>query len=589
VLGRIPIWRHLVLAVVVVVLSVLGFAGVIGAGNHPERFDAKLVIVRPSGADGVRITEVVDQDFGSNDRHGYQRIIPNDFGVPTDIEASSPDANADVHVIHGVSDTTIRLGDPDKTVDGQHRYVLSYTLPEAQISTRQLALDIIGNDETLETKTFTVEVAGMELEDPTCNVGSFGTSGGCTLERDGDVYRAVISPLRPGEGITIGGTIVSTDPNVDIGELPPVPARRSSNHVPVGLALLGGGAVAVVAVFLVIRRLGSNEVAAGGAADAAYASGAPGSVRMVADDRMAALATTEFVPPPGVQPWQGNVLLREQIGTDSVSAWFSGLVAREAIVLDDAHKPATMARGPKFAGADPQTQALLAPVIGQSPVALGTYQPQFAALWRQITRLQVSEIAGSGWWRRRPPGSAGSGGPLVAARFGAMVVVFVVFAGGGIVRSNVLNSAPAAIVGGIAVATLLAMAMYWYLLRSRSAVGSGLAIRTESFRRFLVASEGQHVDWAWEHGVLREYSAWAVALGAADAWSRAISESHVPPAEVHVGNPLLVYALASSFASTHVAPSTSGSSGGGFSGGGFGGFSGGSVGGGGGGGSSGSW
>src|SRR6185312_7521699 len=101
-------------------------------------------------------------------------------------------------------------------------------------------------------------------------------------------------------------------------------------------------------------------------------------------------------PPPGVQPWQGNVLLREQIGTDSVSAWFSGLVAREAIVLDDSHKPATMARGPKFAGADPQTQALLAPVIGQSPVALGTYQPQFAALWRQITRLQVSEIAGSG-------------------------------------------------------------------------------------------------------------------------------------------------------------------------------------------------
>ena len=78
---------------------------------------------------------------------------------------------------------------------------------------------------------------------------------------------------------------------------------------------------------------------------------------------------------------------------------------------------------------------------------------------------------------------------------------------------------------------------------------------------------------------------WAVALGAADAWGRALADSHVPPTELSVANPLIVASMARSFTTTMTAPSSSGSGGGGFSGG----FSGGSVGGGGGGGSSGSW
>ena len=65
--------------------------GVLGGGRHDERFDAKQIVVSPVG-DGVRIREVVDQDFGTFNRHGYERVIPNDFGVPTDIVASSPDA-----------------------------------------------------------------------------------------------------------------------------------------------------------------------------------------------------------------------------------------------------------------------------------------------------------------------------------------------------------------------------------------------------------------------------------------------------------------------------------------------------------------
>ena len=114
---------------------------------------------------------------------------------------------------------------------------------------------------------------------------------------------------------------------------------------------------------------------------------------------------------------------------------------------------------------------------------------------------------------------------------------------------------------------------------ARTATGSALALRSESFRRFLAASEGKHVDWAWQQGLLREYSAWAVALGAADAWAKAVQSSNIADPQVALAGPLLVHSAASSFSSARTAPSSSGGGGGG----------GGGVGGGGGGGSSGSW
>jgi uncharacterized membrane protein YgcG len=133
-----------------------------------------------------------------------------------------------------------------------------------------------------------------------------------------------------------------------------------------------------------------------------------------------------------------------------------------------------------------------------------------------------------------------------------------------------------------------AFALYRSLLPVRSAPGSALALRAESFRRFLRASEGRHVEWAWKQGRLRQYSAWVIALGAADAWQHAMEGSSVPRAELSTG-PLLVYSTGQLWSSTHTAPSSSDSSGGGGFSGGSGDGGGGSVGGGGGGGSSGSW
>ncbi len=338
----------------------------IGAGNHPERFDAKTVYVQPAGGDGVRITEVVDEDFGSNDRHGYQRIIPNDFGVPTDIEASSPDANADVDVTDEGVHTAIRLGDPDSTVDGQHRYVLAYTLPDAQLSTGQLALDIIGTDETLETGQFNVVVVGMQLDDPTCNVGqaapSAAASSSPTATRCGPRSprwsRARASPS--------AARWSSTDIGAALPAFPPHPAtparpsaRRRTGHAGRRRRRRRHGRV------LLIRRAGRNEVAAGGAADAAYATAARGRRGWCPTTGWRRWRRPSSCPPTGVQPWQGSVLLREEIGADTVSAWFSGLIAQEALTIDDTHKPEHARQGPEVRRRSiATTRSLLDPVVG---------------------------------------------------------------------------------------------------------------------------------------------------------------------------------------------------------------------------------
>ena len=53
--------------------------------------------------------------------------------------------------------------------------------------------------------------------------------------------------------------------------------------------------------------------------------------RFVADADMDDLATIEFAPPKGIDPWEAQVLLRERVDDATVEAWFSGLTGSEAV------------------------------------------------------------------------------------------------------------------------------------------------------------------------------------------------------------------------------------------------------------------
>ena len=594
---RRPAWfRHGAVALTVLACAALVLGGGVGQPHHAERIEALRVLVRPSGPDGLRIEEVIDQDFGSNSRHGPELVVPEDFGTPTDVTSHSDDAPDEVAVAYVDGGLRIRVGDPDEKVTGQHRYVVAYTLAAARLTSGTLSLDAVGADSDIPIDDVDVYVAGFTLTDTTCASGGSGATGGCTLTDAGATYHVHVDHLAKREGITVGGRIRGR--SGDVGSIPAhvPPAKRDEHRVPLAALGLGLGLITALAVERAAARRGSNDVVGAGAADAAFAGSVPATgavpIRRVTDAELASMATVEFTPPPGLEPWQGAALLREKLGGPVVVAWFSGAAAKGWIEIEGKHGKATGLRaGPHHDDADGEATKVLNSLFGSSDhVSLGEYSSRFAGAWSKVATQQRKWIKAAGWWRkplREDRGDKLGRAGWAIALVGLVPVVLVLAGAAGFVLGLL------GVIGGIVGLVLVcvggpyvsARAAYSPLLPGRTAAGSAAALRTESFRRFLVESEGQHVEWAWSQGLLRQYSAWAVALDAADAWQSAMAKaSGIPPDEVAWSTPMFSSSINHAFTSASTAPSTSSSSGSSGSS-----FSSGSVGGGGGGGSHGSW
>jgi hypothetical protein len=568
-IGRLSRVRHAVVGAAIGGTTLLAGTGVIGGGDHPERYETWQVVISPVGPDGLRFAETFDQDFGDGDHHGHEGYIPHDIGRPIDVVASSPDAPDDLEVLDLGDETRIRIGNLDQTISGQHRYALVYTLPAANLGGGVLSIDVLDPD-PVETDLVEIVLTGMVLDDPRCFVGGADSEDECEFAESGGVYRAVIEPLPEGSGVTVEAGIVEYVEPVEVSP-PPIPERRSPpNRGIAALGMAGLGIAGAVPVYHWARRKGRNEVFAGAAADAAYGTlpaprldgrvEPPPPVTLVPDDELADLATIEFVPPQGIDPWEASVLLTERLDADVVEAWLSGLVASEAIEISEQGSNLVIASGPTRADLDSVDGSLLDGILEiRDPYTTGTYDARFAAAWSSIARSQRERIAASGWWKRMPPGGgirpSASGSPFGLIVTGVFVLVW--FGSGMSAFLGLFRSWLPAVAIGLVFPALVALLVYRAMLPARSAQGSALALRAESFRRFLHASEGQHVEWAWSKGLLREYSAWAVALGEADAWSAALDRANIPVRASAAAGPIIVHRRAPSMRTTRTAPTSS--------------------------------
>lgn len=609
-LRTVSIREHLLVAVAIGVMSALAGFGVIGAGDdslfRAAHYDYKQVTVAPDGADGVLIREVVDVDFGPLPKHGYERVIPNDFGVPTDVTAESPDANAQVAAVVIGDKTRIRIGDPDITFFGRHRYTLRYRLPQANLGGGRLNLDIVDDNEAMETTRHDVVMTGFGFESTECSTGREETVGGCTfVTSDSGDLTTVIEPLLPGDGITVGGTFSALTTPAVVATPEPV-APDAIRFRSLGRIVAASGLVIALVVYLIGRTVGSNEVASGGATEAAFGgssalepgrSGSPGSTRRVADSRLTGLAATDFVPPPGLEPWQGAVLLREAVDAKSVAAWFAAMIGRGAIVASHDGRKVRLRIGDDLERLSPRDRKTVRRLFAGGDVLLGKRNKSFATTWLTIHRQQSRVASEAGWWSRGGPGTSTSRPTRllhgVTTVLAVAAVIVVAIAAVSVWKLHSVASSPLVALAASAVVVLVTAAVaYRAMFASRTVVGSALTVRTEGFRRFLIASEGRHVEWAWERGLVREYSAWAVALGAARAWSKAVEASNIPDVREVLDGALMVHSSSSAFTPPRSVTHPSSGSGSGYSGGSSGGGGGGGgsgVGSGGGGGSSGSW
>ncbi len=131
------------------------------------------------GEDGsARIIEVMDYDFGSRARHGIFRDVP---GLSPDarVVVSSPTAPDDVLVTGTAYDSRIRVGDPNRTVRGRHRYTIEYPLA-AVAPSGGLSWNAVGSSWTVPIERAQIHVvAPFRLAGLGCSSGGFSATDPC--------------------------------------------------------------------------------------------------------------------------------------------------------------------------------------------------------------------------------------------------------------------------------------------------------------------------------------------------------------------------------------------------------------------------
>lgn len=583
-----PINRRRRIAAVVLVFASLAVGAVVAiasAAGDTERITGYWVAGVLTD-EGLYVTEVIDYDFGVQPRRGIYRTIPD--ALSETLTASSPTAPDDALVSDVSWAATIRVGDPDTTIVGRHRYRVDYLLPwDAVVQNGLFSWNAIGTDWTVPIDNVRVAVAmAAELDPATCVHGDQWDPKTCdvTAAAPGQ-YEAAVDEVAPGEGVTVSGELAQL---IEPPALP-VPPSAAIRDPGTGILMpfLGSTAAAIVGALFAaayVRRAGRERVWRGGAADAAFGDPTDGLGSERIDEKdLGDLATIEFEPPDDMSAVEGGMLLAERVTDQHLSAWLLESAIRGEISIDGDHDDEiTITRG--TARSHPSSQRLLNGMLGsRSSVTLDGYDSTFASGWNDLRAELGDWLDGAAHWD--PAGRIRR----------AKAIGFGILAGVLALAVTVLAAVLAARNGGMAVLALLVFAALVGAaigtvassseLLVRTEAGSALWLRVESFRRFLEQSEARHVTEAAEKGVLRHYTAWAVALGESKAWTDAVEDaaSGNPELRNTLGRDIAFASagahVASAASAAAVAPSSSGG-GGGFSG---------SVGGGGGGGGGGSW
>lgn len=195
------------------------FVRAVWAAENITAFDAR-INVRENAT--IEVVERIAYDFGTAERHGIFRTIPYSY------QASSTTYTAAISgvLVNGAQgeplpfnesrangELTLKIGDPNTTVTGEHVYVISY-----QVQGPFLAFDdhdefvwnVTGSWPTgIDQANVLVDLPlGATVLDASCYQGSEGASTRCDsdqklMNEERAAYTASAKDLSPGEGLTI--------------------------------------------------------------------------------------------------------------------------------------------------------------------------------------------------------------------------------------------------------------------------------------------------------------------------------------------------------------------------------------------------
>ncbi|MFO7590611.1 MAG: DUF2207 domain-containing protein [Acidimicrobiia bacterium] len=590
-----------------------GTAGFLGGSEQITQFDVQLTI-EPSG--DLLVQETIDYDFGVLSRRGIFRDIPVRFDYPkkadTDrvypldvvsvrtSEGTPGQYTLEEFTQNGIGYDRIKIGDPDQTITGEHRYEITYRVQGALNGFDEhdeLVWNAVGTQWPVIINDVTVElVAPAGITAINCAQGSFGSNLPCeTASFDLDLASFAQTQLFPFQGLTI--TI-----GLPKGAVPEPEPILEERWTPGRAFALNGGTVGGAAViglvgfgafFAAFGRKARDRRFKGGAVDQTF--GAEGG----ADELTPVFAEktetpVEFEPPDDLRPGQVGTLVDFKAHPLDVTATIVDLAVRKYLVIEEVETTSRWLKNDwkltKLDKSDAKLldyeKELLAGLFKSGDtVELGDLKQKFAARMAKVQKALSDDAKAQGWFTRDPNTAQLSTGCLG---------ILVLLLGIGVTVALAMWTSL-----GLLGIPLVLLGLFWTFSArwapARTAKGSALLRRTNGFRRFIEESEKERARFAERKNLFSEYLPYAVVFGATEKWAKAFAgldgeppdtsywyRSNVPFQYVAFSHAMDGFATTTAGTLTSTPPSTSGSSG--FSGGG-----GGSSGGGGGGGGGGSW
>ena len=476
----------------------------------------------------ARVTEVIDWDFGPRGRHGIFRDVPGLRGSAP-IEVSSPDAPATVDVstvdVSTGSTARIRIGDPQRTVRGLHRYVLTYTV-DGVVRGGELAWNVVGTSWQAPVGRVEAHVtAPTALTGAACTTGTQDShfSCGIGLVEPGHLVTRVAG-LGASEGVTVSATTGAA-----LASAPALPAPPAAAASTWGVSPVVPGVLAAV-VALLFAAVASQVILWAGR-EFVPRVGVPVSVPGGRARIDLAEQARHVVPSPslpaGLSPAEGGVLLDGRVLDRHKAAWLIDQAVAGVIDLIPVDTPAKKMTIVRLQPGDPTVARLLDTAFaGRDRLTLGVYDRDFARMWDTLGRTLAAWQGGSGLWDADADGRARWARAL-GALTGVVGLALALLGGYLSTRQAGLPLVLAGVGGALAGAGAAGAVRGWEL-RVFTPEGAASWLQVESLRRFLAQSPPTAVDEVLASRHLGRYTAWAVALGQAAQWSRLASEITVP-------------------------------------------------------------
>ena len=568
------------------------------------RFDVDIQI-EDSG--DLMIKETIVQEFGSTQRHGIFRYIPNRLRFDDEFDRVYPIDLISVRTSAGTPDDTetkeengnfvIRIGDPDSTITGRHTYEITYRVQGAMNGFEdhdELFWNAIGDQWEQSIGQMNVRVTGpADVTRVACYQGTFGSTTPCDQARITKKGDAIFSqsnlPAFQAMSVVVAlppGTVASTAPILD--ERWSLDKAFSRTPLTVGggtglLVLVAGG------LGVMMWRRGRDVRFEGSQID--QVMGGPAGAETQAVPLLEKDASVvEFAPPEGLRPGQVGTLVDEQANTLDVSATIVDLAVRKYLVIEEMPKTWMLGKADwnlrRLPGPDgdhllPYEEKLLDGLFEDGDqVELSDLRKKFAERLQKVKDALYNDMVARKWFLRRPDKvrevwtvigwlslSAGIAITVVLAYFTRLGLLGVPFVIGGLLLVFGARRMPA-----------------------RTAKGTAMTRRVDGFRIVIEKAERYMSKWAEQENVFTRLLPYAVVFGVTDKWAKAFESLGQLPSDTtwYVSSRPFVYAQFAdsidSFAVTTSGTISSTPAGSGSSG-----FGGGGAGGGGGGGGGGSW